>query len=249
MYIPPDILKPYVKRLVINEDEQANTYKVLPGAGIVMGFQYSGRLSHTTEAGLVRLSPAGITGLTDKYKLFRNSDNIGSVLVFFTETGAAALLSCPLHELFRQSLSLDDLIVRSQMDEVVDQLHEAGTDLRRLKVVEQFLISLITPKPQDMAVEAAVQAIRQHGGNIRISSLARQLCVSQNRLEKRFRAIVGASPKKFSSLVRFGNLLAKQNPAGNLTRVGLDAGYYDQAHFIKEFRSMTGETPEMFFKK
>ncbi len=249
LYRPSEKLRPYVKHLVINEDAQADTYKVLPGTGIVMGFQYSGRLSQQAAGGLIPLSPAGITGLTDQYKLFSNSENIGSVLVFFTETGAAALLDCPLHELFRQSLSLDDLIRSSQLDVVAEELHEANTDSDRLRIVEQFLVSLITTKPQDTIVQAAVQLIRQHNGHLRIGLLARQLCISQSRLEKRFRAIVGASPKKFASLVRFTSLLASENDIVSLTRMGLDAAYYDQAHFIKEFKGMTGETPEAYFMK
>ena len=88
-YLPSEQLRTYVKRIVISENEQKNTYKVLPDTSIVMGFQYSGTLCHQTDSGLKILNNAGVTGLSDKYKIFTNSDDIGTLLVVFTETGAA----------------------------------------------------------------------------------------------------------------------------------------------------------------
>jgi len=249
MYIPSVRLKPFIKRIVISENEQRNTYKVLPDTSIVMGFQYSGSLFHQTSSGLNILNKAGVTGLSDKYKIFTNSDDIGTLLVVFTETGAATFLKCELQELFSQSVSLDDIIIRSKMDIVTEQLQEARNDSERILVIEQFLISSIASPPTDAMVKAAVQHIKQNAGNIRVSSLAKQLYISQGQLEKRFRRMVGASPKKFASIVRLRSLLENQNDTRNLTHRGLEAGYYDQAHFIKDFRSMTGETPETFFNK
>ncbi len=248
-YLPSEQLRTYVKRIVISENEQKNTYKVLPDTSIVMGFQYSGTLCHQTDSGLKILNNAGVTGLSDKYKIFTNSDDIGTLLVVFTETGAATFLKCELQELFSQSVSLDDMIIRSKMDIVTEQLQEARNDSERVLVIEQFLTSSLTSLPRVAVVDAAVQLIKQTGGNIRVSSLAKQLYISQSQLEKRFRRMVGASPKKFSSIVRLRSLLDNQNDTSNLTHRGLEAGYYDQAHFIKDFRSMTGETPEAFFNK
>jgi AraC-like DNA-binding protein len=84
-------------------------------------------------------------------------------------------------------------------------------------------------------------------GNIRITELAKQLHISQSPLEKRFRQAVGASPKKFASVVRLKNAIKEYSPQNSLTDLGYEAGFYDQAHFIKEFKSFTGETPEIFF--
>ena len=61
--------------------------------------------------------------------------------------------------------------------------------------------------------------------------------------------MVGASPKKFTSIVRFRNIIQDYHPKAPLSALGFEAGYYDQAHFIKAFKCFTGETPEMFFGK
>lgn len=86
-YIPTDILKPFVKSFAISKNEKADSYKILPDTSIVMGFQYSGKLSYSENNKTVRLSPAGITGLRDTFRIFNNSKNTNTVLVMFSKTG------------------------------------------------------------------------------------------------------------------------------------------------------------------
>lgn len=246
-YMPCDVLKPFVKLFAISESDQAESYCVLPDTGLVMGFQYSGRLSYVKDGVKIPLNPMGITGLRDSFRMFSNEKNTGTVLVIFSETGAAAFFQAPVHELFGESLSLDDLVLRSQMDVVSDELYEAKTEAERIKAVERFLVSRLKNVNDDL-VNTAVSLIKQSGGMIRIAALCEKLYISQSQLEKRFRKTVGASPRKFASIVRFRNVL--NAPAVNdLTALGLDAGYYDQAHFIKDFKAFTGQTPEQYFRK
>lgn len=248
-YIPCDILKPFVKSFVITETSEASSYKILPGTSIVMGFQYSGKLSYTENGTTVGLSTSGITGLRDTFRIFSNSANTHTVLVMFSETGASMFFKQPMHEIFGSSVALDDLIMHSQMDVIAEQLHEAKTDLERINRIEKFLLSRIGHKAQDELICMAVAFIRQQRGDIKIAALAEKLNISQSRFEKRFRKIVGASPKKFASIVRFNSIISDTTTADSLVERGLDAGYFDQAHFIRDFKSFTGETPEKFLKK
>ena len=247
VFIPPDILKPFVKSIVITLNPDAATYTILPGTSIVMGFQFSGKLALNEGEKTIALKAAGITGLIDSYRVFNNAPNTGSVLVMFSETGAAAFFGQPMNEIFGQSLALDDLILRSQMDMVAEQLNEALTDAGRVAVVENFLITRLKNYKPDELVNAAVAIIKQHSGNIKIAELAGRLFISQGRLEKRFRKIVGASPKKFASIVRMRCIVDTGAKSASLTQTGLQAGFFDQAHFIKDFKSFTGQTPEQFF--
>jgi AraC-like DNA-binding protein len=248
-YIPRDILKPFVKLFAISESEKAGSYKILPDTSIVLGFQYSGKLSYSENNNTVPLSAAGVTGLRDTFRIFNNSENTNTVLVMFSEVGAGAFLNQPMHEIFGSSLSLDDFILRSQMDVIADQLNEAKTDIERINLIEEFLIARINHKANDELVNLAVSFIIQQAGNIKITALTEKFNISQSQFEKRFRKVVGASPKKFASIVRLKHILNTSANASNLTELGLDAGYFDQAHFIKDFKSFTGETPQQFFKE
>lgn len=248
-YIPCDVLKPYIKSFVISEMKEENTYKVLPDTAMVIGFQYKGSLLHVKDNSSIKLSSSGITGLLDGYRIFKNSPDIGTVLVYFKEGGAAPFFREPLHELFRQSISLDNFMLRSELMILEEQLREAQNDIDKIAIVEQFLISRMQQKPIDSLVVTAITLIYKSKGNIRIKELTSQLNISQSPLEKRFRQVVGTSPKKFSSIVRFKHILQSYSPGNFLTELGYEAGFYDQAHFIKEFKNFTGDTPEDFFRE
>jgi AraC-like DNA-binding protein len=246
-YIPCDLLKPYIQSFVIQEVAEASTYKVLPDTGLVIGFQYRGKLSRIDDQTETTLSISGISGLADHSRLFKNSPDIGTILVFFKETGAVPFFKQPLHELFRESISLDHFMLRSELLCLEEQLAEAHSDMTRIAAVEQFLIGRMTTGEPDKLVLAALALIHRSKGNIRIKELTEQLHISQSPLEKRFRQAVGTSPKKFASIVRLKNAIRQYNSVNSLTELGYEAGFYDQSHFIKEFKTFTGDTPEEFF--
>lgn len=138
-------------------------------------------------------------------------------------------------------------MLRSELLCLEEQLTEAKTDIQRITVVEHFLINRMTNTEPDKLVLAALALIHKNKGNIRIKELTEQLFISQSPLEKRFRQAVGASPKKFASIVRLKNVIQHYDSANSLAALGYETGFYDQAHFIKEFKVFTGETPEKFF--
>ncbi|MCX2679376.1 hypothetical protein OOZ15_05420 [Galbibacter sp. EGI 63066] len=81
-HFPTDTLKPYIKYFVVSENELESEYKVFPSSGLVIGFQYKGQLSTVKENNESKLSSAGITGISDSYKIFKNSAGIGTILVY-----------------------------------------------------------------------------------------------------------------------------------------------------------------------
>jgi len=246
-YLPRDILRPYIRHFGISESTEEAFYKILPDTGMVIGFQYKGRISQVTNGEVTPLTTSGLTGLHDSFRIFKNSPDVGTILIYFTDGGAATFFRQPLHEVFRESISLENFMLRSELLILEEQLCEAGTDAQRIHVLENWFIERMRPSAHDPLVLQALALIHRNKGNIRIKELAAQLHISQSPLEKRFRQMVGASPKKFASIVRFKHTLQQYNPQGSLTALGYEAGFYDQAHFIKEFKNFTGETPEEFF--
>jgi len=240
-------LLPYVKHLVISENERENSYRVLPDTALVIGFQYRGKLSYLAENKQNPLASSGITGLRDTYRNFQNTADIGSVLVVFRENGAARLLKTPLHELFGESLSLEHFFSRSALAELEERLVNAESDQLRIGLVEKFLIAHLQEGPADLLVTHALEYIHHSKGTIRISDLVKQLHTSASPLEKRFRKEVGASPKKFATIVRARHVLnAMEN--GQEGYASYLSAFYDQAHFIKDFKKFASVTPEQYLK-
>lgn len=248
VHLPCDQLLPYVKHLIISENKYENTYQIFPDTALVMGFQYRGKLAYLTEGQTHPLTTAGITGLTDTYRVFQNTAGIGSVLVVFRENGAARFLRHPLHELFGESLSLEHFFDRNALVELEERLVMALGDHDRIKLIEHFLIGHLNARPVDLLISRALEYIHQSKGTIRISELASLLHTSASPLEKRFRQEIGASPKKFATIVRARNVLAAMEKGAQDYAEYLSA-FYDQAHFIKDFKKFAAVTPEQYLKR
>jgi AraC-like DNA-binding protein len=245
-HLPTERLRPYIKYFVVSENEEGSSYKVFPHTGLVTGFQYYGRLTSITDGTETPLAAAGVTGISDTFKLFSNSGGTGTVLVYFTETGFAHFASHPVNELFNLSISLEEVFPKDSVVVVEERLASANADQHRIKIVEQFFVSLLKDIRADKLVVEAVQLIYNTKGSIRVKELTEKLFISQSPFEKRFRKIVGTTPKKFASIVRFNTVLQNMDPAKSLTQICYDNNFFDQAHFTKDFKQYTGETPEQY---
>lgn len=244
-HFPTETLKPYIKYFVVSENELENEYKVFPSLGLVVGFQYKGRLTVIKDYNERTLASAGITGISDSYKIFKNSAGIGTILVYFTEIGFTHFASHPANELFNLSIGLDDIFDKNSITEIEEKLAFASTDKQRIQIVEHFLLAQLKDIQTDKLIVEAVRLIYKSQGAIRIKELNEKLFISQSPFEKRFRTLVGATPKKFASIVRFNTILSNLNEK-SLSEICYENSFFDQSHFIKGFKQFTGETPENF---
>lgn len=135
--------------------------------------------------------------------------------------------------------------------ELCDQLLEAGTLEHRLMLVEQFLLARLLRFGQkngklDM-LHSLVLDLQRTDAVENLNSLTRQYNISTRYLRKLFQRYTGLSPHLFSKIARFRKslqLVAQNNLP--LTAIAYECGYYDQSHFIKDFRCFTGLRPSHF---
>lgn len=245
-HFPSDLLKDYIRYYVVSENDLQHEYKVFPTTALVIGFQYRGRLSTVEENGTSPLASAGITGISDQYKLFSHSAGIGTILVYFTETGFAHFTSHPANELFGLSIALEEIFDKHSVAETEEKLTSALSDQQRIAIVERFFLKQLKAIQADKLIIEAVKLIYNSKGAIRIKELQRQLFISQSPFEKRFRNIVGTTPKKFASIVRFNTVLDQLNNARSLSDICYENNFFDHPHLIKNFKQFTGETPDQF---
>ncbi|GAB4041424.1 helix-turn-helix domain-containing protein [Spirosoma gilvum] len=248
LFLPTFQLNHLVKRFMIIESNLGMVNKILPATSVVMAFRYRGGVSYASDNSDTRLPTSVITGLRNTTRLVNYASETANLLVIFQEGRAAALLREPIHELFGLNVSLDILFPQQTIRDVEDQLAEAKSNQQRVSIVEKFLIRRMTGVPTDPLVSNAIQNIQQTNGTMRIKELLADLPISRDPFEKRFRRLVGTSPKQFSEIVRFRHIISKYSPETSLTDTAYAAGYFDQAHFINDFKSFTGQAPQQFFK-
>lgn len=209
---------------------------MLPSTSAVLGIQLRGRV----RAGDTLLTPAGITGIQSTARTYSYERGTGSLLVRFTP-GGAACLGVPVEELANRSVALDELLPRARVAEVHERLGEAKDAPEQVAVLESFLDELRFAS--DPLVARALALLDVGAGAVNVSGVARALGLSERQLERRFLARVGVTPKRFATLRRFERVAAQVGSAPSLTVAALDAGYYDQSHFIRDFRRFAGASP------
>lgn len=244
---PREALRPFVKRFLVVESTAAHRDVHLPDTGLVAAFCFRGdcRLNGGDEA-----PRASVTGLWDTVRTHDHSRDHAAVIVAFTPTGAAALLRQPLEEFGNATVDLEAVLGRrAGLDRLYDQLAGAVEHTQRIRRVEELLLAQAGEARPDPLVAAAVAWIERTEARIRIEELTRRIGLSQSALERRFRRLVGASPRRFASLVRLQNVVRLREAGADLTTIAHAAGYSDQPHFIKDFKRFTGLSPRSFFAR
>jgi AraC-like DNA-binding protein len=247
-FAPGRELAPYVRSIRVVETGAEVTRALLPETGIVLGLRFDGFACELDGEQARRLPRATLAGMRRSVRKMHTSANAGIVLAAFTELGAAAFFAEPLHEIFGATVELEQLVRRGDIGRAEERLAGAATHAERVAVMQQFLLAQRRSTGGDRLVSAAVGAIRAARGSIRVGELARELAISRDRLEKRFRRAVGASPKQLASILRLRHAVDLHQRGAKLTRLAVDAGYFDQSHFIREFRAFTGSAPQRFFQ-
>jgi AraC-like DNA-binding protein len=236
-----------VRGFTVVETDAEATRTLIPEPGLVLGFRYGGH-ARQLDGSPGRLPNAVLTGLRTSARRMFTSAGGGVILATFHEAGAAQFLTQPLHELFGESVALDQLLPRAEVERAAARIAAAPDHAARMAIFEQFLLQRRRPGPPDPLVPAAVRAIRESRGSIRVGALAAELGVGIDSLEKRFRHAVGATPKQLASIIRLRHAVESHRPGASLTRLSLEAGYFDQSHFIREFRAIVGLPPTRFFR-
>lgn len=247
-YIPTELLRPFIKAYRIVESEVEMTNRILPGTSLVVAFRYKGQVGYVSDDREELLPTSTISGLRKSVRLIHYLQDSATIVVQFKEIGARAFFNEPLYELFEKSISLDAFIKRNTIEIIEEQLAEAQNNIQRIAIIEQFLLSRLDSHTPDRLISTAVEIIHSTKGAIKIKELADTLCISNDAFEKRFRKIIGTSPKQFSSIIRMETIVRQKQQAESLAGIAFNAGYYDQPHFNKDFKLFTGQTPTAFYK-
>lgn len=192
-----------------------------------------------------------VVGPHDRPAVVESAAWQSGVQIDLTPLGAGALLGVPMHTLANRVVDFGE-VVRSFWPNLAEELVALPDWRERFRWLDSMIARrLATARSPSPAVRWALQRLSETGGRLDIAAIAREVGSSRQYLFNRFREEVGLAPKVMARVVRFQNALQRLERAGplRLTALAHECGYYDQAHFNREFREFTATTPTEFLAR
>ncbi|MEU0932573.1 helix-turn-helix domain-containing protein [Embleya sp. NPDC005971] len=185
-----------------------------------------------------------VAGLHDGPAMVEHDGHQAGIQLDLTPLGAYTLLGLPLAEIADRAVHLDDL-PGWDVGALVDRLRSAPDWSARFAQLDEILLRRRERGPVALPeVVRCWELMTASAGRIEITALARETGWSRRHLGARFRETVGLPPKTVARLLRFEHAIAQlDGPPRGLAQIATEAGYYDQAHFNRDFKALAGCTP------
>lgn len=137
---------------------------------------------------------------------------------------------------------------RLELENLHERLLQAPDLTVRLALLENYLLERLRRygAPEEPVLTASLGWLQRCHGQASIAALVEALPFGQRHLERLFQRHMGLSPKRYARLLRVArsrDLIKQGGAANSLTDTALAAGYFDQSHFIHDFKAVTGFTP------
>lgn len=177
---------------------------------------------------------------------------IGETNIFsvrFYPEGFTPFCTLPVKQMENKATPLQKLFGKEGSD-LEEAMIKATSDFEKINIVETFLLNkLVSPELVNRIIKSSVEVIINLNGQLKVDELSSQLNINRRQLERKFASVIGLSPKQLSKIIRLQATLKMlvNNQFTSLTSVAFEGDYYDQAHFIKDFKEFTGKSPKSFF--
>lgn len=170
------------------------------------------------------------------------------VVISFKKGRAAPFFPFPMHEI-TDSVVDADLIWGSALGSLREQLIATAAPEDKFRIVEDFLLNEFrSTLAVDKCVLFAVEQMRSSPDDLNIAVMNNRIGYSQKHFIDMFKRAVGITPKAYLKIMRFQKAVQTIDSSDDHDwgQIALECGFYDQSHFINDFKHFSGFTPEQF---
>jgi AraC-like DNA-binding protein len=220
-------------------------------------------LPHVTQSLVIGLGPGNkvydcihsefsanhfIVGPNDEVCRVRLFSGMKNMVISFKPGGLFKIFHLPAHYFNNRSRDAQEFLGK-QIIEIGHQIRETHLS-RKIELVDTWIIKKLQGQKKTLRnIDEAIRLIKLHNGNISIRELEQATFTTKRTLERHFLEQVGLNPKTFSRLIRFNGVIRfiESNLNIKWRQLADSFGYYDQSHFIHEFKSLSGRLPQDYF--
>jgi AraC-like DNA-binding protein len=253
VYEPHIELTEFVKRYWTLEGVKEDTplkNTIVPDGTMKLIFHYGDTYKHHSKNGEIIILPKCflIGQLTEPY-VIEPIGTTGSFVVQFKPNGFLPLATIPIKEMENTAVPLGKLFGLDGLD-IEQKILNANSTFERIQIIEDFLVKLLAErKTIDNVVKATVETILKANGQFSVTEFSQTNNINRRHLARKFSSAIGLSPKQLAKTIRIQTALKAllNNQQTSLTDLAYENEYFDQAHFIKDFKEFTGLTPKEFY--
>lgn len=236
--------------LEVPADNSASRQRIIPDGCIEMIFILGEDVKRYTTGDEFIIQPrAMVLGQITEPFFVQPVGSVNSFAVRFYPYGFASFSPQPIKDLVNKETPISFLFGERVSKELEGNIVQAKDTEDRVKIIETFLLSRLKNKLIiDNIVRTTVETILLTGGSASIQTILKDDASKRRQLERNFRKQIGISPKQLGKVIRLQTALQMliNQDSGNFARIAYESEYYDQAHFIKDFKEFTGITPKEF---
>lgn len=250
---PSEELRPFVKCFWILESPQEEIpqrQRIVPDGCMEMIFHYGDLYRQYVSAGEYIVQPRCFVFGQITQQLEIEPEGLSGIFsIRFHPEGFLPFATWPVREMDNKAVSLEQLYEEEGV-ELEKKILAAAATPERIEIAEAFLLNRLQRADTiHTVIKSTIDIIITGNGQLPVGQLSEQMKINRRQLERNFATAVGLSPKQLSKIIRLQAALRLllSNQFTSLTALAYEGNYYDQAHFIKDFREFTGQTPREFY--
>ncbi len=250
---PHSDLKSLVKfywTLEVPFDPNNQKQRIIPDGYIEMKFNLGDKIKRFISENDFIFNPNAIVmGQRTKPYYILPVGNVDTIAICFYPHGFASFVNTPLEMLVDKETSIAVLFGQANADELEQQIIQAGDTQQRIEIIETFLLKKLNEKSTiSNIVKSTVDTLLKTNGSTSINDILKDDISKRRQLERHFKNQIGISPKQLSKVIRLQAALQMllNKKTATLTDIAYENEYFDQNHFIKDFKEFVDVTPKEF---
>lgn len=222
-----------------------NIERVIPMGFSELIFHFGDNYLIDMNNSFSRLEKSLFTGQLTSSINFKASGKTGILGIKFKPFGAYFFISKPLFEFENKSSDLKKIFDKIEIELLENKLHNS-LNADKVRVIEQFLMKNLLKRKLNLPIEKITNYIIEKKGNIAIFELVKLFNSTISTFERNFKKVIGISPKKFTKIIQFNEILKEYKENNDLQSIAYKYDYHDYSHFTKEFSGFSGFSPKKF---
>lgn len=236
--------------LEVPAENDSEKQRIIPDGCLEMAFILGDDIKRfTNETDFILQPRAMVLGQTIEPFYIQPTGYVNTFAIRFYPYGFANFVTTPIKNLANKETPIADLFGQKTANELEEKIIHASDTKQRIDIIEKFLLNKLNEQTTiDKIVKSTIDILFSTNGSSSINSILKEDLSKRRQLERNFLKQIGISPKQLGKVIRLQTALKMMltNKDETLTQIAYESEFYDQAHFIKDFKELTGTNPKDF---